>query len=175
MMLEMANAGRRGRHDNPRRNVVMKITVSNGAADKATRTIEVEYGFGMDHASMVALFSPEIVFEHARDAMVIALQARVRAMLKGTDKKAPATNDAIHAFVAEWKPTVGRNTDPAKKVATATKIINGMSPDEKAKMIADLIASMAPVAKAAPVPEPKAEKILPPVNNPSLRKGRRAA
>ena len=99
---------------------IEKINVASGpASDAKRRSIEVSFNIGSSLPEMVKLWGERIVFEHAHDNMVIALQGMVRSRLKkeGKDKVSDAS---IHAAVKNWKPG-GRVVDPAKKLDRTTK------------------------------------------------------
>lgn len=114
--------------------------VSFKRKEDETSTV-VQYDFGDDMAAAIEKFGEEVIWSRAKSAMVIDLQAYGRRLLeKKADPKNTETVD-IPALIAAWRPdvrSVVRQT-AAEKAATA---IASMSPEEKAKLLASLQASL---------------------------------
>jgi hypothetical protein len=108
--------------------------VTNVGRDGEGRSFTASFDFGDNLGEMSNLFSPEIIYQHALDNMVISYQAKVRGMMKGTDKRAPATDKEIEAVMKDWKPTIGRTVDPAKKIADMKAMIARLTPEQLAEL-----------------------------------------
>lgn len=119
----------------------------NGTTVVSTATIL--YDFGDNLAAMVKLFGEQVVFEHAKDNMVIALQGRMRSLLKGTTKTAAKRPAEVIEALKDWKPAIS-NRDPSKKVDNIKKAFGGMTPEQKAALLKELQEQDAPV-KQTPV------------------------
>ena len=104
----------------------MDINVSK-KIDGKTHNAKVSYDFGENLESMVALFGEEVVFNNARQSMVITLQGRLRAKITE-----PLT--VLEKIASEWVPGIVK----AKKSKSekATSIMDGMSKEELAAILA---------------------------------------
>jgi hypothetical protein len=95
-------------------------------------TVQYDYGDNLDEAK--SKFGEEAVYNRYRASMVIDLQGYIRSMLR---KDPPATEDEIHAAVAEWDPktrsTVRRS--PAERIH---ELMARLTEDEKADILAQI-------------------------------------
>jgi hypothetical protein len=113
--------------------------------------MEISYDFGDNMGEMVKKFGDRIVYEHALDNMVIALQGMCRAKMKkqGKDRVADAT---IIAAVKNWKPG-GRVIDPTKRVGRITRDVSKLDDKAKKALMAQLqrdLEGKKPVLRKAP-------------------------
>lgn len=106
------------------------------------RSITVDYNFGSDLKSAVALFGEEVVFAQFEDSATIALQAFLRSKMKGEGEK-HKTDAQIKDAVLEWKPGNRKAADPAKKSETIKKQVASLPADMREALLADLRASIA--------------------------------
>lgn len=139
----------------------MRIITRNGKGSEATRTYECDYEFGSDLPDMVKKWGDAVVFSYAQDAMVIALQAKIRAAIKGTEKTPPMNDLALDAMVKAWKPSIGRVMDPEKRIENLKGAFAKLPADIRAAMLKEL-AGESPVPTNGNKPAP-------------TRKGRKAA
>lgn len=115
--------------------------------DGEGRSITVQYDFGDNLSEMVKLFGEAVVYNHALDNMVIALQAKVRGAMKGTEKREPASDPEIVKMTAEWKPAIGRTIDPAKQIADMKAKIARLTPEQLAELGFPVPAAMKPALR----------------------------
>lgn len=98
----------------------MDINVSK-KIDGKVHEHKVSYDFGENLEKMVAKFGEDIVFNNARQSMVISLQSRLRA-------KIYEPLAVIEKIAADWLPGIKK---PKKsKVEKAKSILKDMSQDE---------------------------------------------
>ena len=107
-----------------------KTTESN---EDNARSIEVDFDFGDTTARAVELFGEEAVYTQFLKGAKVTLQGFVRAKLGDVEM----TDDAIIAAVADWKPGT-RIPRSMSKTSKLEKLLNEMSADEKAALIAKL-------------------------------------
>lgn len=117
------------------------LTVSAKLSDH-DQTVAVNYNFGADLDEMSELFTPEVVYNKALDAMVIDLQAKLRrhlraALVADKEGKTTALPKDLQTLVADWKPSAGRTErkSAAEKVAG---LVGKLSAEDRAALIARL-------------------------------------
>ena len=90
----------------------------------------IEYHFGDDLADASDIFGEAIVFNKFKSASVVDLQAAMRRAMENNKDPAELTEN--------WKP--GMKLPSAKKdpVAVAANLVSGMTPEQKAALIAQL-------------------------------------
>lgn len=90
--------------------------------------IEVDYDFGDNIQSMVQKFGEDIVFQHARGSLVVALQGWLRSL------QSRGKSDAeIQKEVKGWKPGQRRQGKTAKEKALES--LSKLSPEERAALL----------------------------------------
>ena len=93
---------------------------------KEDKSAVIEYDFGENVDEAVEKFGEEIVFAHFKGSAVIALQGRMRSLLK-------AGKNVVEEL-KEWKP--GIRTPGKSKVEKADELLAGLSEEEKAALLA---------------------------------------
>jgi hypothetical protein len=115
-----------------------KLTTSKAkkAVNGETRhsTVYLDLGGNLQEAS--ARFGEAVVFDLYRRSAVIKAQAQQRAMIE-----AGKTDTEINSFFTNWNPSVKASVpkDPKAEIA---RNFQGLTPEEKRKMLADLRASL---------------------------------
>lgn len=102
-----------------------QVTAKKGK-DGTPVTVDVDFGDNL--AAMVSKFGQDVVFNHARGSITVALQGWIRSQL---DAEPPKTADQIIAAAKDWKPGQRKQ---------------GKSPQEKAK---EQLAKLSPEQRAA--------------------------
>lgn len=106
-------------------------------------TLTVKYDFGANLDEAVDLFTADVVYNLFKDAAIIALQAKLRRHLTASivpnkSGETVALPDDPQTLVDDWKPSVstgGSRKSAGEKVAS---LLNKLSPDERAALIAKL-------------------------------------
>lgn len=96
--------------------------------------VEVDYDFGDDLKTLVANFGEEIVFQHARGSLVVALQGWLRSLLDR--EKSPAE---IQKEVKNWKPGQRRQGKTQKE--KALDMLSKLSPEDRAALVKQMKAA----------------------------------
>jgi hypothetical protein len=126
-------------------------TIKVSAPKSARNDMEFEFELGSDLEHMVSLFGADVVFENAKQNIIIGFQASVRSKMEAgiksekaadggyrvleKDKKKVLSDAAIRQKMSEWKPEVRKPVDPAKVQAEMVKKLTKMAPAEKARMM----------------------------------------
>lgn len=116
----------------------MKINAKVGNGTPVT----VDYDFPDTLDGLIEKFGHETVYGKAMDSLVIDVQALVRRHLTAkTDKDGkvttpPKSEEEIQAIVDGWMPGVGRTK--TSSVDKAKNLIKGLSPEERAALLASL-------------------------------------
>lgn len=116
-------------------------TIADGSA-----SVTFPYDFGDNLQDAVSKFGEPIVWAYAQRALVIAAQGHARSLIKSEKSK-----DEILATMAEWKPGAPRQAKTAED--RAREILGKISPEERAKLLAEL--SAAPEGQASQAPAAK--------------------
>lgn len=99
-------------------------------------SVEVEYDFGDNLKAMVEKFGEDIIFQHAKGSLVVALQGWLRSLLDR--EKTPAD---IQKEVKDWKPGQRRQGKTPKE--KATEALAALSPEERAAVLKQMKAAAA--------------------------------
>lgn len=91
-------------------------------------SVEVDYDFGDDLDSLIKNFGTDIVFQHAKGSLVVALQGWLRSLL---DRGTSAAD--IQKEVKNWKPGQRRQGKTQKE--KAAELISKLSPEERAALL----------------------------------------
>lgn len=117
--------------------IVKAVLPADKTGTDEPRPCEVAYDFGGNVEEMIELFGDQVVYANARAQMVIGLQAMMRRAMMPDKEGKTKTDDEISAMAKEWTPgdrTVTRKT----AVEKAKDLLGGMSPEEKAELLASL-------------------------------------
>jgi hypothetical protein len=98
--------------------------------DKKGGSIEVDYDIPDTLNDMVQRYGENVVYNHARGSVIVALQGYLRSQL-GKDK--PASPADIQKEVRTWKPGVRKQgKSPAEK---AREQLAKLTPEERAALL----------------------------------------
>lgn len=118
---------------------VQKVAFKLKEQSEAT---EVEYDFGDTLEEGIEKFGKEVIWNRAKSALVIDLQALGRRLIEfNADPKNKDKQKDIQAEAAAWKPDV-RNVVRRTAGERAQDAIASMSQEEKAKLLAQLQAQL---------------------------------
>lgn len=101
------------------------------------RSVSFNYEMGSTIEELVKQFGADIVYQHAVDNLVIAVQARTRSLLNREGDDFMKEGDVVKAMVA-YKPKGRKAADPAKKKEAVTKAVASMSAAERKALLAEL-------------------------------------
>jgi hypothetical protein len=93
---------------------------------KENKSAVLEYDFGGDLEGARKLFGDDIVYANFRSASAIALQGRMRSVLK-SDKD-------VTVELADWKP--GMRVPGKSKLEKADEMLAGLTPEQAADLLA---------------------------------------
>jgi len=112
----------------------MKISATDPTSGRSVAVEITSIGESLDEA--ISLVGAEVVYSNYKKSAVISAQANIRRRIKKGD-----TDTDIQTALAPWKPGVAvvRETDP---LAAIQKRMDKMTPEQKAKFRAELLASL---------------------------------
>lgn len=124
---------------------IQQITAKLGKGDDAPR-VKANYAMPETLDEAIEAWGAETVLYQAKSAVVVALQARMRALKNETVKTEDGTevpkhtDESLQAEIDKWKPGSGRTVK--SKQERALDVAKGMTPEERAALIAALQADL---------------------------------
>ncbi len=109
----------------------MASTIDITAEKNNVGEVTVQYSIGDTVAELVEQFGEEVVYNRARQSVIIAVQAFLRGQLE--QEKTP---EEIQDAVRDWKPGVRK---PAKSPEDrAREALNAMTPEQRQALLQEL-------------------------------------